>query len=408
MTRHIPDKLKIIFTDTIWSIAGLVLMNVAAQFVVYPYLNRVLGPETYGNIVYLLAIMNILAISIGSGINYTRMRQSADGETGNRVYLLLMKAGSVISVLLLLVMKLSGILHLNTVEFNLFCLLTVVTMWRYYADVEYRLHINYKGYFLYYLVIGIGYLAGIFLFMLWELWPITLLPGEIAGLVLVRWKGSIFKTKCDREKEYVSSIIQMAMLLVGTNVLTHLIFNGDRILLQWFAGSTAVTIYYIASLFGKTMTLITTPLNGVLVGHLAKFDGKLTRNLMNQIVGITIGAAAIVIVGCCIVSSIVLPLLYPKEYTEVSQYLILANAAQVVYFVGNVLTASVLLRFTRARNQLIVNAVHGVLFVVICIPLTWRYEIDGFCWGLLSVNIIRLAFCIVLGYEAVRLRGDWH
>ena len=92
MAKRIPEKLKNIFTDTIWSMAGLVLMNVAAQFVVYPCWNRVLGSEEYGNIVYLLAVMNILAISVGSGVNYARMRQSANGETQNRPYMLLMAA----------------------------------------------------------------------------------------------------------------------------------------------------------------------------------------------------------------------------------------------------------------------------------------------------------------------------
>lgn len=405
MVRHISGKLKNIFTDTMWSIAGLVLMNVAAQLAVYPYWNRVLGTEAYGNIVYLLAIMNIMAISFGTGVNYTRVRQSVDGLTTNKPYNILMIVGSTTSIFVLLLLKAVGLLKVEIPDFILFCILTIITMWRYYADVEYRLHLNYKGFFLYYLVIGGGYLAGILLFTFTGLWPFALLIGEIAGLFLVSVKGSIFKdNKADRDiasDEQYSPIFNMALLLIGTNLLSHLVFNGDRIILQLFSGSAAVTIYYIASLFGKTLTLFTTPLNGVLAGHLAKYKGKLTKKLMNKVTGIAIVTIVVSTVFCVVMSVLILPILYPVDYEAVKQYLVLANMAQLIYFIGNVLQASILLRFTAARNQMIVNVLHCILFVAICIPGAWKLGIEGFCWGLLVVNLMRIGLCVILGYFGV-------
>ena len=395
-SMRIPGKALSIFKDTLWSAAGLVLMNVVAQFVVYPCWNRTLGSEVYGNIVYLLAIMNVMAISIGSGINYVRMRQSAEGDTWNRPYLVLLTFGTLLSLTVLLLLNAIGLLHVDTAEFALFCALTVVTMWRYYADVEYRLHLDYKGFFVYYLLIGIGYLVGIGLFRWTGLWPLALLPGELAGLALVAWHGTVFRR--DGHGGDVSPALKLSLLLVGGNLLSHLIFNGDRIVLRLFAGGTAVSVYYIASLFGKTMTLISTPLNGVLVGYLAKYDGALTKKLMNQVTVIATVTLALATAACVVASHVVLPILYPADFEAVEQYLIIASAAQVVYFVGNVLMASVLLRFTHARNQLIVNGVHGLLFAALCIPLARAKGIHGFCWGLLGVNWVRLMLCIILGY----------
>ena len=395
-------KIKLIFNDVLWSISGLVLMNVAAQVVVYPYWNYVLGSEAYGNIVYLLAIMNIMGISVGCGINYARMRQSASGETKNRPYSLLMSAGTLISVLIMLLLKEVGLLRTNNTEFLLLCVLMSATMWRYYADVEFRLHINYKGYFLYYLVIGAGYLFGTLLFKLTLLWPLALMPGEFAGLLYVWIKGSIFRGSENLPRQEFAPILKLSLLLVGTNCLSHLVFNGDRIILQLFAGSTAVSIYYIASLFGKTMSLITTPLNGVLIGHLAKYNGKLTNRLMHFVTGMTGAAIALSTVICVIASLVILPLLYPSDFGAVRQYLLLANAAQTIYFISNILTASVLLRFTAAKNQLIVNVSHGIIFVALCIPLALYYGIRGFCWGMLIVNVFRYLLCIILGYTAIQ------
>ena len=396
--NRIPLKAKRFFSDTIWSISGLVFMNAVAQFAVYPYWNRVLGLAQYGNSIYLLAVMNILAISIGSGINYVRMRQSANRKTSNRPYLLLMMAGTLISLLVLFVLFFVNLLHSGLAEFWLFCLLTVMTMWRFYADVEYRLHINYKGYFLYYLVIGLGYLVGIGLFRIFGLWPLALLPGEIAGLTLVLWRGSIFKHENKQNQEDFSTLFKLTLLLVGSNILGNLIFNGDRFILRWFVGGSAVSIYYIASLFGKTVSLITTPLNGVLVGHLAKYNGKLTKQLMRQITGLSALVVLLATATCLAASFVVLPVLYPAEFETVKRYLLIANAAQVIYFAGNVLTASILLRFTPARNQLIVNVAHAFLFVLLCVPLALLWGINAFCWGLLGANSLRFILCLALGF----------
>ena len=396
---YIPQKIKLVFTDTIWSVAGLVLMNAAAQFAVYPFWNHCLGSEVYGNIVYLMAIMNIIAISIGSGVNYARIRCSIERKTGGRPYMIMISTGVLVAVLVLFFLYLSGFLYLHKFEFVLYCILTAVTTWRYYADVEFRLHINYRGFFFYYLIIGIGYLFGILIFYLTELWPLTLLPGEFLGLLFVIWRGSIFQQGVIEESFY--PVLKLSLLLIGTSLLSHLVFNGDRIILRLYLGGTTVSVFYIASLFGKAMTLITTPLNGVLAGHLAKYEGKLSYRLIKWVTWITLIAIILSTVFCIGVSYIVLPILYPMEFEVVKQYLMLASSAQIIYFMGNLLTGSLLLRFTSPFNQLIVNVIHGTLFVVICTPIAKFFGLSAFCWGLLFVNTFRLVLCLILGYKAI-------
>jgi hypothetical protein len=42
---------------------------------------------------------------------------------------------------------------------------------------------------------------------------------------------------------------------------------------------------------------------------------------------------------------------------------------------------------------------------VVCVPLAWSFGIDGFCWGLLGVNLVRLVLCIALAYLKVDRRA---
>ena len=394
-------KIKKIFIDEVWCFAGLTLMNVVAQFVVYPFWDYFFGSEGYGNIIYLMAILNTIAISIGSGINYARIQNSIGKETGNRLYLLLMIISTVIAVVVLFLLYVTGFLYLDDNTFILFCVLTIATMWRYYADIEFRLHVNYKGFFLYYFIISIGYLIGALIFFFTKLWPLTLLPGELMGLLYVIGKGSVFGKRKDEDVEEFYPVFKLSFLLVTSTLLSHLIFNGDKMILRVFMGDTAVTFFYIASLFGKAMTLLSTSLNGVLIGHLAKYNGKLTYKFMQRVVLISLVAIILSSIICNYVSHVILPFLYPTEFEKIKQYLLVANAAQIVYFIGNILQVTVLLRFTNPSNQLFVDMTHGIFFLAACIPVAKFFDLSVFCWCLMCVNAFRFILCIVIGYKSV-------
>ena len=149
-TEQIGSKKKI-FTDMIWSVSGLVLMNVTLQFMIYPFWEKKLGEDGLGNILYLLALMNIFAVSIGISVNYARITASNKGETKNTVYMLVLTGASVISFGVAMLIGFFGGVEMTLLEKILFGFVMCATMWRYYADVEYKLFLNYKSYFLYYL-----------------------------------------------------------------------------------------------------------------------------------------------------------------------------------------------------------------------------------------------------------------
>jgi O-antigen/teichoic acid export membrane protein len=343
--------------------------------------------------------MNIIAISVGSACNYARMTESATKETKNINYTLILIISSIVTIpVIFLVGKFAGV-AMTQLETVLFLVLTVLTMWRFYADVEYRLHLNYKGYFIYYLVISIGYLLGIFAFNITGLWALALIPGEIAGLAAVLIKGSILKKDTVFEKESFISVFRVVIVLIVTDIISNIVFNGDRLVLKIFIDGTAVTSYYIASLLGKTMSLISTPLNSVIIGYLAKYKGTLNVKMMNIVTAASLAAVLIGTFLCTIASHILIYILYPQNYMEVRQFFIIANMAQVFYFVTNVITV-ILLRFSKARYQLYINVIYAVAFVAVCIPVTmFGGNMWAFCAALLFVCVLRMITSLFLGYK---------
>lgn len=400
------EKIKALLTDSMWSIAGLMLMNVVMQFLVYPVWNSRLGSEEYGNILYLISIMNIIAISVGSACNYARMTESATKNTYNINYNIILFISSIVVIpVIIIVGKFAGV-SMSTSDTIAFLILTILTMWRYYADVEYRLNVNYKGYFVYYLMISIGYLIGIGAFYVTGMWALALIPGEIAGLITVFIKGTVFKKDVSFSAQAFKEVFKVVIVLIITDIISNIVFNGDRLVLKVFIDGTAVTAYYLASLLGKTISLISTPLNSVIIGYLAKYKGKLNLKMMNIVTAVSLAAVLVGTFLCTVASHILIAILYPQNYNEVKEFFVIANMAQVFYFVTNVITV-ILLRFSKARYQLYINVIYAAAFCAICIPVTMiGGDMWTFCIALLAVCVIRMVASLFLGYkDAILLKN---
>ena len=394
------EKLKSVLTDSLWSIAGLVIMNMVLQFVVYKFWNSVLGNEINGTVLAAIAYMNIFAISAGTACNYLRMRYAQTGDPGNNGYLLILAAACLAGVpwawgsLLL-----SGAPKdpATVILFVLLCLFTIV---RYYADVEFKLTLHYRAFFVYYIIIALGYLLGSFLFRLTGLWPLALLPGDMAGVVMVLCRGRVLRRERPAEAEAQTDrkLFMAYLTLFGTFLLNNALFNGDRILLNALLDGTNVTLYYQASSVGKLMALLSTPLNGVMIGYLARIDGKLNRKIMKLTTLAALGLTAVATLGTTVGSHIYVKLLYPNNYLLERPWFLVASLSQVLFFVASSITV-VLLRFSPMSYQVYVNLGYGAVYLILCIPLTMRFGFAGFAWGLLSANAVYLLYSLYLGWR---------
>lgn len=384
-------------------------MNVVAQFFVYPVWNNKMGSEMYGNVIFLISVMNILSVSVGVSCNYTRMTQSSKGETYSTDYIAIMSAASLLAVPYALVVALASGIGMGVADIVMYVMLTILTMWRYYADVEFRLNVDYKGYFLYYLTISIGYLLGMLLFAVTGAWALALIPGELAGLVFVGVRGKILHKDIPLSIETVKPVVKPMLILFGSEVLSALIFNGDRVLLKLLLDGTAVACFYQASLIGKTMSLISTPLNSVIIGHLSRFKGKLSVKLVNVISAASAAAAVIMTAVCTVGSHIMISLLYPDNYDAVKDIFIISNLALILYFIANMINV-VVLRFSKSAYSLTVNIIYAAAFCAFCIPLTVFKGFGGFCMGYLLTCATRylsaLAICYIIAFRKRGIQDD--
>ena len=137
---------------------------------------------------------------------------------------------------------------------------------------------DYKRYCVFYLLIALGYLGGMALYPLWKSWILVMLLGEALAVLYVKCRGTVLSSPWKKSDYYVQNM-QSAIQLAGTQLLANAVFNSDRLLLEAFCGGAAVTVFYVATLIGKVISLISTPLNGVLIGYLSRYRGRIKKRL---------------------------------------------------------------------------------------------------------------------------------
>lgn len=377
------------------SVTALVILNMVLQFLVYPFLGKQLDAEEYGNILYLMGYINIICVSIGTSLNNSRMVMGMKYHYLNKIYLIIFVVIALIIMPITILFLVISRVNNNLLDVICFTFLTVCTIWRYYGDVLFKEKLNYSAYLKYYLSISGGYIIGIIVFLITNEWIAIFFAGEIMSFIYHLFTKELFSFQESYDKGIWLEIIHSIFMLTLAQLMINSILNSDRILLKTFLGGTAVTIYYLASLTGKTVSLLTTPLNSVIIGYLVKKKDKIPIIVFIKLSITIIFLGLCILVLCICGSHILIKILYPQNYDIVKPFFVIANTAQIIFFISGIY-ATLLLRYAKEREQLLVNIFYIACFVIICIPLTVTVQLWGFAVGILVVNVLRLLLILLL------------
>lgn len=380
--------------DIVYSIAALLLMNATIQLIVYPFLLKQKGEEEFGYILTLLAIISILASSLGSSAHYSRIIIDPDGNRANSDYLICLFALLPIAVVVSAV-ALRIVVPQQKESILLFAFLIWITILRSYCDVNYRIRLDFKGYFRYYALISLGYLLGCLLYRFTKSWMSVFAIGETFSVVSVFFgKDSVVKfnfSPTPNFKENLKSISYLAL----SNFTLAVVLNCDRPILLNMIDGEAVTKFYIASLIGKMISMIIVPLNGVILSYLVKIKQSLSSASVGKLIGLVLSAGVFSVFACVIVSHIYVRIVYPEMYESVRQLFWVANTGQVLYFLSSTIMM-LLLRVSEEKTQLYINLVYFIIYLVSSVLCTKIFGMQGMLWSIVAVNALKLIIIIFI------------
>lgn len=371
---------------------GNLLMNGVLQLAVYPLLNRRMGSAPLGDLLFIMGIVAILCPTAGQSLNTSRLvvRREMDVTNGDYDRMLLFFGG--IGSVIALILARTSIKSMPGAVFTVILIMT--TIFRYYGDVEYRLSLHYRKYFIYYSVLTAGYLIGFGLYMLTDIWYLIFVTGEVTALAYVSLTGSIFRDFL-KKSPYFRIAFKRGGFLLFSYLITNLTLNIDRLVLKFLIDNTAVTQYYVVSLIGKTMVLLVAPVNTIVISYLTRRKEDLNRKQFMKFAGLGLAAAAVFLVFAQIATPVFIRLFYSDLYAGVKPLITIVNISQILGLLSAYLFI-VVLTFTGEKWQLILQIMHLVIISALVMTVGGR-GIQSFAIAVLIANTIRVAVVILLG-----------
>lgn len=389
-------QIRAISTDLLWSISATLVLNGAIQLVLYPRLHTQMSDVAFGDMLTLLSVISIIASSFGSAANYSRMFASAKNKAYSSDYLNLLFLTSVIAIPVL-VGVLRSIDDLSIRTAILYNMLMIASLLRYYGDVEYRLRLDYRKYFFYYFCIATGYIVGLFIFRKTEQWYDVLILGELAALFFAATTSPLFRHYSISKSEFFRQNSAGWILLSLSNLISAGVLNADRIIIRYLISSEAVTLFYVATLLGKVISMISTPLNGVIIGYITKYKDQINKKTVLLAGVISLITVPVLGLGCVLGTELIIPILYPGVLDNNLLLVLFSCMGQVLYFISNTLMVFIMKMYGE-KLALWVSIGYGILFFAVAIPMTIGFGLLGMAVAVLIVNAVKMCAILFLSY----------
>lgn len=384
--------LKKFSSDFLYTVSAVVVLNIVQQMVIQPYVNRVMGAEYLGNMLYYLGITYVFPQMFGVVLGHQRILYKHNEHVTNGDFLTILGGYSIIAFFI------GGIdAYMRTKDipfaFGIAIFMFICTL-RYYGQVEFRLNLFFKGYLIYFLILSAGYLLGLIPFQFVHQWIYIFIFGEIAAVVFVLVRGSVFRpTKPSPMLKRLwlpTTLLVLSYLLSSTSYL-------DRVVIKTTLGDLAVSQYYAVSLFSKIINMLVQPLATLILSYLAdrKTSGFNLR-LFQKTTVCCLGMCVVLTAGCCIGTPIAVRILYPNLMDVVPALNLPVNIGSVLGFAGQLMLVF-LLAEASLNYQLLIRGVCFVVYLGCTFGLTIQYGLMGYVYAAIVSNGFCFAFAVACG-----------
>ncbi len=383
--------------DLFYTIMATVVMNIVLQIIVYPTITHFYGDAVTGEILYFIGFIYIIPQALGTTLSNTRLvlRKSYDPTNGDfsRMIVLCSALSAIACGFIALPDSTS---FLFPVAYGLF---SVLYLLRAYAQVEFRLTLQFKEYFIYYCIISIGYLVGLGLYALTNVWLLIFVMGEGFALLYTLLKGSIFKKE---NKNLSPSVLNKTITMIALSTLVRdCVIQFDKVILKQTINASVVTQYHVVSLIAKTMQMLIQPINTLIMSYLTTKDAVLSKKVLVKFTGIAFLLGGLFYGVCLVGTPIYIKLFYPTLFHEIMQYNYLVNGGLILGFLASLFMA-VLLSQGKTRLHTAIECVWGAVYIGTAYYFSSQNGIWGLAYVTLVMNVIKNLIALLCLFSTVK------
>lgn len=386
--------LNIFFADVFLNILSIGIPIFLLQFVVQPYIANKIGANLYGNMLTVIGFTQMAVGIFGNSLNNARLVENHKYE----------KEKGDFSVLLLFFIFLNlvlvwGIFKLYQFHLSFRGKLLILGAMSFgivssYLEAEYRLLLVYKRIFLSKVVLSFGYVFGIFLFSFNNQWEWVFFIGSGLELIYVLLTTNFWKEPIRFTSQFKSTNLRVFWLMVSSSLRSFLNYF-DRLFIFPIFGGAALAVYYAATIVGKTVNLITSPLSSVLISY----SVRITRIRVHQYLvycGILIFLCIVGGFACLFIGKPLISFLYPDYLEAAIVYLpITIGIAMAEVFYSFVWP--IILRFGKSSSPMYITLIKAITYVSIAVRLSETHGIMGVCYAGLIGTLLQAGAVFIFG-----------
>lgn len=382
------NKRKILF-DAMLNIIASAIPIVILQIIALPIIGLHLGDTKYGLAVTLISFATLFSLPFGNVLNNVRLLMDSQYKQNDIVgdFNVLLFVSIIINSIIMVVGTIYYVGYCSPINILLMIVLSGLNLMREYLIVSFRITLDYKAILINNTILGIGYLAGLILFSIVGYWQLVFIAGAIVSLIYIIISSKLLNENFTKTKLFKETTYKSVILFLST-FMKSILNYADKLLLFPLLGPIAVSVYYSATLMGKIISMVITPISGVMLSYLARMDRmKMKSFFLFLIANIGIGIFGYIII--LIISEPILKSLYPNWASESLKLIYITTATAMVGVICSVIHP-IILRFNHINWQIFINAFNLIIYII-CVFVSYNlYGLIGFCSGMLISSIIRL------------------
>lgn len=391
--------------DMVLNIVATSIPIAILQLVVYPIAAKALGSETYGFMLTVYSIWIMIPNSLGAVLNNIRLlnngRYEKSEEVGDFAYIYRRWVCVSAAIVFFAIWIYSGGFHPRHLVFGI--IISFLLMTRIYLEVGFRLEFNYRRILFCNVFQSVGFLLGCAICKFTGIWEAIYFFGYAFGCAYAVLRTKLFFERPFKSDNY-NLIIKDSYSLALSVVINSLVGYADKLVLFPLMGGTAVSIYYTATILGKISSMLTTPINGVILNYIANWKSD-KKNIFGKAFIVSLMLAVIGYSATVLLGRLVIGFLFPQWVDEVMVYLPVTTLTVMIGLIASVLQPFVM-KFCEMKWQTVINSCAAIIYFLAALVLWSRFELMGFCVGTVIGAFTRLVLTMTVYYvKRPRVKG---
>jgi len=396
-------SIKKIIIDICLNIIATSLPLIILQFIIQPYVAKKIGSDLYGSMLTMIGFLHIGMGVFGTSLNNTRLIDDNKYKKEKGDF------NSFLAILVFIdVMTVWFVIDLynfpkDPIALILFILSSMSSVISTYLVVEYRLSLSYKRILVSKVILTIGFSLGTYIFTITHIWQWIFFLGYGLELMYVLLTTHIWLEPF-KFTQNVWKTLRRIVLLALSALIRTLLNYFDRLFIFPLFGGTALSVYYAATIVGKTMGLLVGPLSNVLISY----SVHIKRVSIHQYILYSISIIILGIIGyygCLIVSTPLIKFLYPEFLQRSIRYVPITIAIAMIELYYSLLWPFVL-RFGKTSYPTYISIIRAVVYILLAICLVQKFDVMAICYAGLFSSLIQAFVVFSLGFKIILKSGN--